>query len=370
MKNILFIVFLTSSLFGAEKARYILAGKKLIMNALQKNKNSFKTFRPFHTTTKLTSSDFNTLLNTFYLTRYSPLDKKLTITPNRTQTEQHLKYFINNKLWFDQNKLKIFTANNKQFFEQIYNQEIIEHEKGNYVLYHARNWQWNFLADIYKQLWQIINKQNCNTNFQFLRFGMSPQYRKNIYDDIVYTNCALFSNLTSLSSCSIHYWYNNFDYSKEKILYISEIFISFKLNNIFNKYESELNELLELHKAITVHGEILLISIAKDKLENVITIDTAVTINDRWKLKPEDILDTLQSGMHMFLRSLDNAELGLILGSYNQLCNYIPNPYTNDPVNGPDIFSFSLIDDERLQEYTILRDEIFSKIKTDIETNS
>ncbi|MDR3647282.1 MAG: hypothetical protein P4L22_07100 [Candidatus Babeliales bacterium] len=356
---ILSLVF-AGSIFGAEKSKYILACKQMLNKVMQTKTPT----RQFHSAASLHNRDFNSLLNTFHLSRQIPIEKRLPITPNQTQTTQHLKYFINNKLNFDLQKLNVFSDPVKGFLEKIHDTEVIEHEKGNYVLYHARSWKWNFISDIYKELWKILNNTECKENFQFLRFKF-PQKYSLLYGDILYTNCALFSNLTSLTSCSMHFWHNNFDYSKDTVIPLYKIFEKLNLHELYAKYFDQLVMLEELHRTITSHGEILLISIPEDKIDNVITIDTAVTIKGRWKLKPKEILDTLKNNPHDFTM-LDQTELGLILGKYDRQGNYIANSYSNNPINGPDIFSFSMHNLEKLKEYKNLRDEIFAKIRADI----
>lgn len=360
MKKLILLILFSNSLICAEKVGHLL-NKGLVFNFL-KTKSPF---RKFSTNEKTSHINFNSLLNLLYSTQQTPINYKLEIIPNQTQTEQHIKYFINNKLGFNREKSKFFTETNKRFFEQIYQQETMEHEKGNYVLYHARSWKWNLISDIYKELWQLKNKQLCKKNFQFLRFGLP--HLQELYGDIVYTNCSLFSNLTKTDSCSIHYWYNNFDYSKENIIPLSQIFKNLNFTELYNKYESELHELQKLHQLITNHGEILLISLPADKLENLMNIDTAVLIKDRWKLKPKEILDTLKNTPHDF-KFLDVAELGLILGTIDNLGNYVSNLYNNDPINGPEIFSFYMYDAESMKQYINLRNTIFAKIQADIET--
>ena len=133
---------------------------------------------------------------------------------------------------------------------------------------HGREWRWNFLSDIYKQLWNIT-KNDFVKNYEFLRFGVPGKNRKG--QDILFMNSAIFGNSTNGGSCTAHYWHSNFDQSSLKgAIDISQVFKTFKLEEVYKKYAANLKELEKLHEQCSKRGEILLVSVPKSMLKHVI----------------------------------------------------------------------------------------------------
>ncbi|MDR3647284.1 MAG: hypothetical protein P4L22_07110 [Candidatus Babeliales bacterium] len=288
-----------------------------------------------------------------------------------TQSKQHLKLHHKNEFI----KRVLQNKANKDFFLSIYAQEKIEHDNGNYTFVHGREWKWNFLSDIYKQLWNIMRNDNVNGNYQFLRFGI-PGYKRRDNSDILFMNSAIFGNSTNSGSCTANYWNDNYDQSSNKSVFwgIQEIFQSFNLINLWAKYEPILKNLQVLHQQCSQRGEILLVSIPENKLDNVICTQSSggikeIRVNGVPTSDPKTILETIKNNPQN-VENLDRLEWGLKLGKFDNAGNYNLNPYTNDPHNGPAIYSFHMGDEEKLQEYQNLRDQIFANIKADIESGN
>ena len=149
---------------------------------------------------------------------------------------------------------------------------------------------------------------------------------------------------------------------------VSDVFKHYQQEDIYLKYKCDLENLYNVHSEITTKGEFLLISIPKDKIQNIVSTGPGckiyqVSINNELTSNVEKILNALENPHD--IKNFDNLEWGLILGKFEN-GKYVPNPYTNDPHNGPTIYSFHMGDEQKMQEYKNLRDEIFAKIKTDI----
>ena len=265
----------------------------------------------------------------------------------------------------------------REFFLRIYAQEKIEHANGNYVFYHGRMWLWNFQSDIFKQLWNIAKNDDIGENYQFLRFGTKipgPKRKDNM--DILFMNSAIFGNVTNFGSSTAHYWLSNRDQSANKNLNITlkAFFKSFNLESLYDKYQKEFEELARIHQSASKHGEILLISVSPDKLDNVISTHSGgglrpVLINDKIVRNTKEILDSIKNNPKD-VKDIDILEWGLILGQWKKTTlgeQYFLSPYASDPHNGPAVYSFYMADEKIMEEYRKKRDTLFAKIKNDVQ---
>lgn len=288
-----------------------------------------------------------------------------------TQSKQHILFHGINYLI--QEILR--DPKNKEFFLKIYAQEKVEHSNGNYVFVHGREWKWNFLSDVYKQLWKITKNDDVK-NYEFLRFGVPGENRRG--RDILFMNSAIFGNCYNEGSCTAHYWYANFDWSSQKhAIDVSDVFKTFKLEEVYKKHSANLKALDELHKQCSKRGEVLLISVPKNMLKYVICTQAGggikeVIVNGKYTSDSQTILDAVKDPKQT-LSLFDNLEWGLVLGNFdNGFDNegYTVNPDTNDPNKGISIYSFHDADEKMIHEYEKMRDEIFSKIKGDLKGKS
>lgn len=288
---------------------------------------------------------------------------------DQTQSKQHLLKY--------RKFLGKIDDDTENFILSIYAQEKVEHDNGNYVFYHGRAWTWNFFSDIYKQLWNIIKKDSINDNFQFLRFGIHAQKNEHSNYDLLFMNSAIFGNLSNLGSCSFIYWLNNVDQSVRKNLpnILEQIFKAFNLKYILDKYQNDLKNLKEIHEQVTPKGEILMISLPSEGLSFVQPIDACggikpVKIKNQKSINTQEILDAIKNNPNE-VQDIDQIEWGLSLGEFNDEKNsYKSFEYPNDPDLGPKIYSFYLGDEDEMQKYRNLRDEIFEKIKNDIKNKN
>ncbi|MDR3647283.1 MAG: hypothetical protein P4L22_07105 [Candidatus Babeliales bacterium] len=289
-----------------------------------------------------------------FITDEQKLDFKTE--PNQPLSKQQL--ILN----YDKMRFKKFDKDIQNLFLLIYSQEKIEHANGYYTFVHGRHWSWNLISDIYKNLWNITKNDNINESFQFLRFGTSDfEIEANVsmpgYEDILFMNATIFGNLEWPSCCSPSYFLENFGSgAQHNESHIQKIFKKFNLEQLYLKYQKQFEILSKIHSLYTSMGEMLLISIPSNKLNNNVGTGSS-------DITTKEILDKMRNN----IKSIDmNTMFHLILG---KIINgkYVPNPYTNDPHNGPAIYSFHMGDEQKMEEYKELRDEIFAKIKADIE---
>ncbi len=336
-----------------------------------------------------------------YLNKFSSTESIQTIKDNlyikgkETATKHHvfsnlstIHIMLTKDKDYIQNKEKFKDPKVKEFLLNIYKIEKEEHAKGNYFFYHGRNKNIRFAGEIYKQLWKLKNGFELTPdqqkkldqkldNFIFMRFESKVQ-AKDQRDDYFFMNHSLFGNAheTTGASTLTGYWLRDHsahfrptDPFSTKSLFSKP---EFKLAKYFEKYKNELDKLQDLHDKATEHGEIVAVSIAPDKLHlvkpcgpggrivhvNVINGDTGEFTTDA-----KTILDAL---------SYDANNIKLKDGKSSDYLEWklpLEDSYALDPINGPRFYSFYFMDEKSQKEYEDYRDEIFAKIKQDIEND-
>ena len=184
---------------------------------------------------------------------------------------QNIKY---NVLDIGTNKIESIT--NRAIEKEI---EILQNNPGEYVvLYHAHKKELIVLQDIYKKLYETLNKTKLN-DFEFLRLP-SPDFKFQNCDDFIYshktqiansaypfnvfdndikvnkhilsTNASMLGNsLSSVnkynSECTFKYFARSSNITNPNLINLCEnIFPLFRLSSAFNKYKNEISDLINL----------------------------------------------------------------------------------------------------------------------------
>jgi len=242
------------------------------------------------------------------------------------------------------------TTRIRKLFADVLKKQHDEHKKGNCGLVHGRHPGWEYLADIYKysyNLTQPLDKQIGN-DYTFLRFGNSNIDDSNASDPFIWTNAALFGNAGNPSSCTAAFVLDGNDYSgKQAQLRLSpkSFFKQFNLLPYYVKYAVEFKELERKHKQsnILLTGNILLFSIQQKDLHRIRNVFGRIPLTESFKT-----------------------------GTVKNISEYVldmDKDYALDPYNGPRIYSFNAADPEKFKEYEIARDQLFAKIRADIEAD-
>lgn len=283
--------------------------------------------------------------------------------PSQTQTRPHFIKYID----AISSCLADVPENIKLLALTIYKKEQEERKKGNYVFYHAQNWDRHLSADIYRQLWNIINPDNmASDDFTFFRFKRSTQVIDN-RKDYLFMNQAMFGNITELETVACTFFQY---FLANKSVYIvlfpmQDIFKEFGKELLYEKYKSDLQKLNELHKNanISKSGNIMLIAVPVDKLSYVRPVHPGghprtVEINGIKTSDTKTILDVLIRDPNI-INKPDKIEFALPLTT----------EYALDPKHGPRAYSFNVADTEKMKVYLDARDRLFTQIKADIEAN-
>lgn len=296
--------------------------------------------------------------------------------PHKTQTESHFFHNIEHTLHLLRNCSKGVIS----MLIDIYKKECEERARGNYVFYHGQTWQIHLYADIYKQLWNMKNKNQTSNDFTFLRFKQNTKV-ETLMKDSVFLNHSLFGNSRTKGCCSLTYFLESKGAtSLPSYFSLEDLFEEFDIVSLYNKYEEELEDLEYLHEEAKAHGNMLLISVPPHKLHfvNPTIVDGSlqpVEINHTLIADTRLIIDTLINKPQQFTGKTCNYD-AVNLNIYNgnrdsdaiEYAMPLTTEYALDPRNGPRIYSFNAADQDKLKAYEAARDALFAKIKHDLET--
>lgn len=162
-------------------------------------------------------------------------------------------------------------------------------KEGYAVFFHGQQWHFRFLQRIYKDLYKAYYGVSVPNDFTFIHFkkanrNYNPQAEKNkrleilsskngwTYSrDTLFMNKPLFGNVTFTPSCSLYYFANNYnEYITDRIPTLKDVFSYFGASKLYNHYESDLYELEELHKNASKYGNLLLVAIPKNILNDCV----------------------------------------------------------------------------------------------------
>lgn len=302
-----------------------------------------------------------------------------------TQSENHL----NDNLQAVEDGFCKKLAKNKQarrMFKLLHKKEKEEQKKGRYTFVHAQKWEWHFLANTFKKLWEIKYGQKIN-DYQFLRFVSKEHdekkekkkrlnakngteynrswlsHKQNLEPaERLFMNYAIFGNAGNPGCCSAWYWFKDHDQSYTQIS-TEDLFTKMSMESHYKKYAQKLETLENLHKESSTYGNLLLLSFTpKQMSECVIPADVggnrlSVTMSYwRTTYNTKKILDELKKDSNVINNSNDVM-----------FCTILTHDCALDPINGPRIYSFNAPDNKKFKEYEKLRDEIFEELTQEIK---
>ncbi len=281
----------------------------------------------------------------------------------------------------------------RELFYQVHHIEQQEHAKGNYVFYHAQNWDYHLYADLYKQLWNIVKNDTVGNDFTFVRFNEqneAPDER----GDYLWMNGSLFGNAYIEGDCTAAYFYCNRSIRKNDDL-IENLFCFLHISSYYEKYKDQLMELKKLHEqanegtnvgAKTVSngkiesysgcGNLLLISIPADKMGLVrvvwpgigqlrdVTLIDGTSISDAQR-----VIDTMIANPALFAKPFPEFPAYVKISDFLVYTLPLTIEYALDPHNGPRIYQFNAADKEKLKKYIAARDALCAQIKQDIQVS-
>jgi hypothetical protein len=272
-------------------------------------------------------------------------------------------------------------------------QQILHKEKElidqNYeVFYHARRWQYGFLTDVYDMLYEYKSGKELH-DFMFTQlddpvvgkvsdkfYVAETEIRKrlmkegNPYDSnnnsfgrvnrqrLLFLNKFLFGNLRNLGSCSMYYFLRNANIG-DITFSVKEIFNMFGLNDAYQAFADELQQLQKEHNTLSKYGEMLQIAIPKDNVDKSVyhtepggpTLEFALT-GDGEKTTTTDIKTILAD---LDKNPQDIAEFVLVetrdkLGGLN-------------PESGIKVFSYNTVEPAKLTAFKEKEKALFERIQ-------
>lgn len=252
-----------------------------------------------------------------------------------------------------------------------------EAEKGNYVFYHGRKWDWDFISDLYKLAYNLkaAKDQQVGEDYVFLRFDeQSKSYyastnAKKI--DPLFLNAAIFGNPTAWNNSAIQLVARHHDWSSNSSSQFTPQYIMnrFALDRHYEKYKEEFDTLKKLHAQANpkAHGSFLSVVIQPKDIGRIFRGDVdgnpigmKAQINGT-RFFTSDIKEILKNYTQYPENDLirDKYAMDFILP--------LDKAYALDPYKGPRIYRHNPVDQEKWQEYITYRDQLFAKITANIE---
>ena len=283
-----------------------------------------------------------------------------------TQSEKHfcanvasvMKYIFK-----DQNIKR--KSNAIPLFKRALAKEREELAKGNHVFYHGRQWEWDYVADVYKGLHNATHPtdKTVGNDYTFLRFDASS----GDFGNALFLNVPLFGNTKHWGNSTAQLVLSSYDWSGGKHLYFApdKLFSQFKLAAQYPAYKDNFKQLKLLHqKANPSKIGSLLMVVLDDKKVNTVYLPVRGVANNKNPV-------TLSTGEQTLETRKIIAELkaGKLPDGGDSLEYVLPldKDYALDPQKGPRIYSMNACDPAKYKEYTDYRDALFSKIKKDME---
>lgn len=262
-----------------------------------------------------------------------------------------------------------------------------ETKKGRYVFIHGQGWKWHFLADVFKELWELKYNEKVN-DYQFLRFvpkckNLTDEIKKreralhnrddyrSIGSDVsgcagrIFINHAVFGSATRYNGFSIRYWIEKRNMHNNGIP-VRKLFKKMGMTKIFNKYKKQIERLEKLHEESSRYGSMLLISCTPEQVEKaVIPSDyygkrKKLSTTRRWGSgttnNTKQIIDALT----------EKNSTRMVDDNMIQYCLLLTQDCALDPHNGPRIYTFHAANRKKFARYKKLKADIFGKIKNDM----
>lgn len=293
-------------------------------------------------------------------------------TPNNHQATHSEKHFCANIQLVIQQIFKNLSIKRKTnaipLFKRAIAKEREELAKGNHVFYHGRQWQWDFVADIYKGLYNATRNSDeaVANNYTFLRFDASRSVYANGANDGLFLNAPLFGNTKWWGNSTAQLILKSYDWSRGKSAQYTPatFFKQFNIDSHYTKYKTELAILESLHQKANPNnlGSLLVVSIDDKHIDKVYSAQTYVGHKKPITLSTgESTLDTK--------RILSELKAGKLPNGGDSIEYILPldKDYALNPKEGPRIYSLNACDPVKYKEYIDYRDQLFAKIKADID---
>lgn len=178
---------------------------------------------------------------------------------------------------------------NNNLYDKIIEVEKEQAKEGYHTFVHGRSWRFNFTQDIYnliralkagddhmQPVVELLQGSNeTGRQSKYLRHENSFTTRQQILEqgagcpsDGICLNATMFDNRKSKPLHSPSYVRHNYNsaFTGHKV---TDIFEQFDMQKSYKKYQDKFEQLEKLHKQSSQHGELLAVSIKKDKIDSL-----------------------------------------------------------------------------------------------------
>ena len=185
-----------------------------------------------------------------------------------------------------------FSSNFLSMLDRVFRKEV-ELEKSGYVAFkHGQRWGYGLSEKWFTTLW-AITKEKSVTDFIFLhvkpllkdnnlageieirerllRSGSGSDFDR---QHLLFMNYALFGNTDYLGSSSVDYVAKNKNAGSINIP-LKNVFNYLGYEDIYKKYEKQLQELEQKYKELSKHGSMVVIGVPEDRLANCVYLTTS-----------------------------------------------------------------------------------------------
>jgi hypothetical protein len=253
------------------------------------------------------------------------------------------------------------------------------------TFFHGRNWEWNFVNDVYNMVSGLTNG-NPDYDTITLRFrekncdiAKLQDYRKQLItkgadfhigtgtrwsskeSEVTFMNKTLSSNPLYYGECTGTYFIDNRSIASGEAVWekIEQIFAQNNLQTFYTQYKSELKNLYQHHKKSSELGEILCIAVKQDAVNQMVY--TAHSGGVKGLFSPSTKISLTKLSVLINDRYIDNLR-----AFYCLAVSDIPGEYGDKYV----IKSLNLADPEKYAAYIQARQAFFEKMKAEVATNA
>ena len=263
----------------------------------------------------------------------------------------------------------------------------VEHSmrsQGYTTFYHARNWEWSFVKDIWNLICAITHNQDLDVSRVMLRFRGQDvdvdelhQFRKELIEDglpygvsscthmsgketeVVYMNRTPLSNVHHWGECSGRYFLQDHSVTGSKSAW--DFAVEMLESYDFHAFIGQARKLYEMHRALTQHGELIAISVKNSHLDNLIypARPAGYKYYSMWMNKTSEIVQALEQ------KVLDETQ-GFLDDGYDNECILYCFAVPNIPGDNDDMYimrSIHLSDPVEYQGYQKQLQSLYEYVK-------
>ncbi len=257
------------------------------------------------------------------------------------------------------------------------NQKEKELQDDYYTFVHGQRWEYQFAETLFTKLYELKTGNQC-PEFLFAHVKELPDIEneeqihaellkngrtsKKSRQRLLFLNYAFYGNSTNSGSSTAGYIAanNNVGYVQ---IDIKELFGWHGLEHIYNKYQKELEELQAEHSSLSKMGNLLLIAVPKDIVDECVYPAVSggykkkiKTLDGQKLTKTSDVLEAIKAGK---VKNTDKIELCLIMTKSKH--------GGMSPESGIKVYDFNTVEEEEWAAFNDKFDDLTGRMEADIK---